>query len=92
MARHLARNKRCLESAGVESFAKGFARNPDGSWRCIAPVSCITAEGATLTCTPGTTYRRGHLVQGVDVAAWLHNWHQFRLPPPGASFPEEPGP
>jgi hypothetical protein len=76
----------------VESFAKCFARNPDGSWRCIAPVSCITAEGATLACTPGTTYRRGHLVQGVDVAAWLHNWHQFRLPPPGASFPEEPGP
>jgi hypothetical protein len=73
----------------MQNFAKGFIRNPDGSWQCVAPVRYITSNGETVSCTPGTTYRRGHRHQGVDLAGWLHNWHQFRVEPSGITFPED---
>jgi hypothetical protein len=73
----------------METFAKGFVRNPDGSWLCVAPVKFANSSGEVVTCACGTTYRRGQLRHGVDIALWLHNWRQFRIEPSGYSFPKE---
>jgi len=73
----------------MKTFAKGFVRNPDGSWLCVAPVKFVTATGESVTCECGMTYRRGQLRHGVDVALWLFNWRQFGIEPSGFSFPED---
>jgi hypothetical protein len=69
----------------MEKFAEAFVRNPDGSWFCRAPVHFTGPQGP-LTTTPGATYRRGHPLNGYDIARMLDDWYNARVPPIGIRF------
>jgi hypothetical protein len=49
---------------------KGFKRNPDGSWTCVAESTIEGPNGCTKV-TPGTTFDPGSKLMGVDLAALL---------------------
>ncbi len=49
---------------------KGFRRNPDGSWTCVAE-STIEGPNGRMPVTPGMTFARGLKFMGVDLAALL---------------------
>jgi hypothetical protein len=66
-------------TAPIERFARAFVRNPDGSWLCRARAHVVGPYGP-MTTTPGTTYCKGVLVSGYDVASWLDDWHEGRRP------------
>lgn len=63
-------------------FSQAFVRMPDGSWFCRAPAEVTTPTGR-IQVTPGTSYVRGRLHMGVDVAAALDDYTVTGYPPPG---------
>jgi len=53
----------------------------EGEWLCRAPVTIHGPQGA-IQATPGVVYRKGRLVQGFDLAAFLDAVHLAgELPP-----------
>lgn len=54
----------------MNDVLNSFARNPDGSWTCIAPVRIEHPRGR-IEVTPGTRLAPGTMFMGVDLAAWL---------------------
>ena len=61
---------------------KAFNRLADGSWACIAPITLEHPQGR-IQITAGTTFARGAIFMGVDVAAWLEESGNFKdLPAP----------
>jgi len=48
-----------------------FRRNRDGSWTCVAPVSFDGPIGR-IKLSPGSSFARGALYKGVDIAAFLN--------------------
>jgi hypothetical protein len=55
----------------MQNVIKGFQRNPDGSWTCIAPVTFDGPYGRRIQVTIGSTFVPGTVFMGVDVAKWL---------------------
>jgi hypothetical protein len=56
-------------AGAVHNFIRAFVRDPDGSWRCIAPA---TWEGPPLVqVTLGMQFTLGRMFMGVDLAALL---------------------
>jgi hypothetical protein len=47
-----------------------FRRNRDGSWTCVAPVSFDGPIGR-IKLSPGSSFAKGVLYKGVDIAAFL---------------------
>ena len=47
-----------------------FARNDDGSWVCVHPITIDHAVGR-IQLTPGTKLMPGTAFMGVDLVAWL---------------------
>jgi hypothetical protein len=47
-----------------------FRRNRDGSWTCVAPVSFEGPIGR-IRLSPGSSFAKGALFKGVDIAAFL---------------------
>ncbi len=54
----------------MTAMHKGFKRNPDGSWTCVAE-STIEGPNGRMKVTPGTTFAPGLKLMGVDLAALL---------------------
>ncbi|HEY3275056.1 MAG TPA: hypothetical protein VGJ94_00420 [Syntrophorhabdaceae bacterium] len=57
------------EIAKVE--IKEFQKNPDGSWVCIKNSDITTKSGRVIRVSPGTTFRPGGKVSGLEVAKAL---------------------
>ena len=54
----------------MEHLSHAFRRNADGSWTCVAPAT-LDGPNGRIQVTPGTTFARGTIFMGVDLAAWL---------------------
>jgi hypothetical protein len=54
----------------MTAMHKGFKRNPDGSWTCVAE-STIEGPNGRMKVSPGTTFSPGLKLMGVDLAALL---------------------
>lgn len=54
----------------METFARSFRRNADGSWICIAPATLQHPRGR-IQVAAGTCFYPGTVFMGVDIAAWL---------------------
>lgn len=54
----------------MTDFLKGFRRNDDGSWTCVARVSYSGNDG-TIQVMPGTTFTPGTSFLGVELVSWL---------------------
>ena len=54
----------------MQKLGKAFRRNADGSWTCV---EATTLDGPTgrMQVPEGSTYRRGTLFMGVELAKWL---------------------
>jgi len=61
-------------------FTDAFIRDADGSWLCRRPAHFLGPNGPA-TATPGVAYRRGKLLNGYDIAAFLDEWAQTGEPP-----------
>jgi hypothetical protein len=58
----------------MSDFLKHFVQAPDGSWTCLQ--ACRHTFGMrTLQIPAGLRFRRGQLLDGVDVASFLD--HRF---------------
>ena len=53
-----------------QRLVDGFVRVKEGEWLCRAPVTIHGPQGA-ISATPGIVYRKGRLVRGFAVAAFL---------------------
>ncbi len=67
-------------NGGMGKFFEAFIRNPDGSWRCIAPVTLETIQVKRLQVAPGTVFVSGRKFMNVDVVALLDRHRQSVLP------------
>lgn len=54
----------------MDELGKAFKRNDDGSWTCVRPVT-LDGPNGRMQVSEGTTYRRGALFMGVELAKWL---------------------
>jgi hypothetical protein len=54
----------------MKKFSKAFHRNLDGSWTCVAPAT-LEGPNGRVQVTPGSTFTRGTMFMGVDLARWL---------------------
>jgi hypothetical protein len=54
----------------MEDLSHAFRRNADGSWTCVAPAT-LDGPNGRIQVTPGTTFARGEIFMGVDIAALL---------------------
>ena len=54
----------------MEVFLRSFARNPDGSWTCLAPATVLHPRGR-IQVTQGTCFFPGTSFMDIDLAAWL---------------------
>ena len=54
----------------MDEFARHFCRNSDGSWSCIS-AGTFNGPNGRIQVTPGSTFYRGTMFMGFDLAAWL---------------------
>ena len=54
----------------MDNFIDAFRRNADGSWSCIRDVT-LNGPNGRMQVLAGTTFPRGRLFMGVDVAGFL---------------------
>jgi hypothetical protein len=54
----------------MEHLWTAFQRNVDGSWTCVAPAT-LDGPNGRIQVTPGSTFARGMIFMGVDIAALL---------------------
>ena len=54
----------------MKNFIKGFRRNSDGSWECVAAVTLDGPKGR-IQVTEGSRFTRGTVFMGIDLAKWL---------------------
>jgi hypothetical protein len=62
----------------VENLGLAFQRNADGSWTCLKPTT-LEGPNGRIQVSEGSTYRRGMLFMGIELARWLDE--QFGLNP-----------
>jgi hypothetical protein len=55
----------------MDEFAKHFCRNSDGSWTCVS-AGTFRGPNGRIQVTPGSTFYRGTMFMGFDLAAWLN--------------------
>ena len=69
----------------MDEFATHFCRNSDGSWSCIS-AGTFNGPNGRIQVTPGSTFYRGTMFMGFDLAAWLDGLagHSAGGPPPQA--------
>ncbi len=60
----------------MEKLGKAFQRNADGSWTCVQATT-LDGPNGRMQVPEGSTYRRGALFMGVELARWLDE--QFGL-------------
>jgi hypothetical protein len=65
---------------GTQKVTGSFWRNADGSWICTEPVTLDHPHGR-IQVTAGTTFKRGELFMGVDLAHWLDDQAKNDQPP-----------
>jgi hypothetical protein len=70
----------------MDEFATHFSRNPDGSWTCIS-AGTFSGPNGRIQVTPGSTFYRGTMFMGFDLAAWLEieladGGGESQVPPP----------
>ena len=66
----------------MENFSRAFVKLPDGGWFC-KEVATLESQSGSIRITPGTTWKRGKLFMGVDIAQWLDDYAHNRSLPPG---------
>ena len=49
---------------------RGFRRNADGSWECVAPCT-LEGPNGRIQVAEGRRFWPGTLYMGVDIAKWL---------------------
>ena len=54
----------------MKQFIKGFRRNKDGSWECVAP-STLEGPNGRIQVSVGRRFYPGMLFMGIDLAKWL---------------------
>lgn len=54
----------------MDEFVTHFSRNPDGSWTCIS-AGTFSGPNGRIQVSPGSTFYRGTMFMGFDLAAWL---------------------
>ena len=54
----------------MDEFATHFCRNSDGSWSCTSS-GTFNGPNGSIQVTPGSTFYRGTMFMGFDLAAWL---------------------
>jgi hypothetical protein len=54
----------------MENFIDAFKRNADGSWSCIRDVT-LNGPSGRIQVLAGTTFHRGKIFMGVDLASFL---------------------
>lgn len=67
--------------SGASRLKDAVTRLTGGEWFCRAPVT-IQGPAASFDLTPGATYRKGRVFNGVDVVAVLDIWLQTGTLPP----------
>lgn len=67
--------------SGASRLKDAVTRMTGGEWFCRAPVT-IHGPSASFDLTPGATYRRGRMFNGVDVVAVLDTWLDTGSLPP----------
>lgn len=60
----------------VKHLGRAFRRNADGSWTCVQGTTFDGPNGR-MQVPEGSTYRRGMIFMGVELAKWLDE--QFGL-------------
>ena len=68
----------------MDEFATHFCRNSDGSWSCISS-GTFNGPNGRIQVTPGSTFYRGTMFMGFDLAAWLDELAGQR---PGRAAPQ----
>jgi hypothetical protein len=48
-----------------------FQKNPDGSWVCVKNSDITTKSGRVIRVAPGTTFKKGATISGLDLAKAL---------------------
>ena len=48
-----------------------FEKRPDGSWVCVKNSDITTKSGRVIRVAPGTIFKKGASLSGLDVAAAL---------------------
>ena len=62
----------------MTDFLKDFVQAPDGSWTCTQ--TCKHTFGMRVLKIPaGVRFRRGQLLDGVDVASFLDHRYAFAM-------------
>jgi hypothetical protein len=54
----------------MDEFARHFCRNSDGSWTCLS-AGTFSGPNGRIQVTPGSTFYRGTMFMGFDLAALL---------------------
>lgn len=54
----------------MRSFYRSFARNPDGSWTCIAGTTVMHPKGR-MQVAPGSRFYPGTEFMGIDIVSLL---------------------
>jgi hypothetical protein len=54
----------------MDPLFDAFRRNPDGSWVCVRSVT-FDGPGGRMQVAAGSTFCRGRLFMGVDLARYL---------------------
>ena len=54
----------------LEDLGSTYRRNADGSWTCVKAAT-LQGPNGRMQVSEGTTYRRGMLYMGVELAKWL---------------------
>jgi hypothetical protein len=67
--------------SGASRLKDAVTRMNGGEWFCRAPVT-IQGPAASFDLTPGATYRKARVFNGVDVVAVLDIWLQTGTLPP----------
>jgi hypothetical protein len=65
----------------VQSLARAFQRNADGSWTCVEPAT-LNGPSGRIQVPIGATYHRGMMFMGIELAKWLDE--QFALGGPAS--------
>jgi hypothetical protein len=59
----------------VDTFIQCFVREGNGAWRCTRPAE-LQVEVGRIQVAPGTTFTKGTMFMGIDLAALLEDYHQ----------------
>lgn len=63
----------------IDSPYDAFKKNPDGSWKCIKPVTIENPKSGKIQLGVGLSFTRGVQFMGVDIAKWLDENHPDRF-------------